>query len=377
MKLTIPGWKKNKDPEVERLKKAIKLNEKDKTNRVERHHKKYDTRSDAEKKRWFAEHIRKAGYEIEPDLANRLIQRASMGIGIASMIVWFIVLFEADKGFFFKLALSFVIGVLSATSVWVALHLGFRVFIDLQKFKRKLMIEDVLPDFLQLASANIRAGMPIDRALWFAVRPRFGVLAKEIEEVAKKTLSGGDLQESLVEFANRYDSKLVLRSMNLLNEGIKAGGNVGDLLNKVAINIQELKMMKKEMAANVMTYVIFITFAAIVAGPVLFGLSQQLLTIVQDIAANVAQSTGDMPATRGMGISMNISSDNIKLSDFKIFVYLSLFISSLFSAMIVSTIQKGNPKEGLQYIPIFIIVSFLIYLSASTVLGMLLGGFVV
>ena len=42
----------------------------------------------------------------------------------------------------------------------------------------------VLADFLGLTSSNISAGMPIDRALWFAVRPKFGILAREIEEVA-------------------------------------------------------------------------------------------------------------------------------------------------------------------------------------------------
>jgi len=38
------------------------------------------------------------------------------------------------------------------------------------------------------------------RALWYAVRPRFGVLAREIEIVAKQTMSGEELDKALIRF---------------------------------------------------------------------------------------------------------------------------------------------------------------------------------
>ncbi len=42
---------------------------------------------------------------------------------------------------------------------------------------------------------------------------------------------------------------------------MESGGEIGELLNKIAINIQETRIRKKEMAASVMTYAIFIGFA--------------------------------------------------------------------------------------------------------------------
>ena len=85
----------------------------------------------------------------------------------------------------------------------------FYIIIDLKIFKRKVDIEDVLADYLQLTASNIRAGMTIDRALWYAVRPRFGVLANEIETVAKETMRGEDLKTALQKFADKYDSILL------------------------------------------------------------------------------------------------------------------------------------------------------------------------
>ncbi|MBI5398070.1 type II secretion system F family protein, partial [Candidatus Woesearchaeota archaeon] len=111
------------------------------------------------------------------------------------------------------------------------LFLGFHLILDLKIMHRQVTIEEVLPDYLQLVSANIRAGVPIDQAMWLAVRPRFGILAKEIEHVAKQTMSGIDLEMALQEFGNKYNSAVLRRSISLLIEGMHAGGEVGDLLN--------------------------------------------------------------------------------------------------------------------------------------------------
>ena len=271
--------------------------------------------------------------------------------------------------------------ILFLTGVWTGIFAGLFVlgwvltyiFLDVKIFKRTAQIEDVLPDYLQLASANISAGMPIDRALWFAVRPRFGILAKEIEEVAKATVSGEDLKESLRAFTAKYDSVVLKRSINLLLEGMESGGQIADLLNKISMNIQETKILKKEMAANVMTYAIFIGFASVVAAPVLFGLSGQLLIVIQKIMGLLATSGSGGGASSGM-FSLSTSGNTISLHDFRIFSVLTLIATSMFSSFIISTIRRGSVKQGLGTLPVFIAVSLVIYYLASWMLSLLFGG---
>ncbi len=202
----------------------------------------------------------------------------------------------------------------------------FLVYLDLKIFHRTNEIEHVFPDFLQLTSANISAGMPIDKALWYAVRPSFGVLAKEIEIVAKTTMAGEELSLALTTFAKKYNSKMIQQSVNLLLEGVDAGGEIADLLSKISLNIEETKILKKEMAASVTTYVIFITFASIIAAPVLFGLSTQLLIVIKGITANMS---GLMTSSSSF-FSFSFSSEGIKTSNFRIFCYLMLTITSIF-----------------------------------------------
>jgi Flp pilus assembly protein TadB len=243
-------------------------------------------------------------------------------------------------------------------------------YLDMRIYQRTKAVEEVFPDFLQLTSANISAGMPVDKALWYAVRPGFGVLAKEIENVAKNTMAGEDLSAALTMFSRKYDSKVIQRSISLLLEGMAAGGEMADLLNKISLNIEEEKILQKEMAASVTTYVIFITFATIVAAPVLFGLANQLLVVIGSITSKLGPTMKNANSFFTIGFSGNA----IKTSDFRIFSYLVLIISAISSACIVSVIKKGRVRDGLKSIPIYIIVSVVLFTLASLIISSLFTG---
>jgi flagellar protein FlaJ len=250
--------------------------------------------------------------------------------------------------------------------MWLLFYLA----LDIAIFKRRQKLEEVLPDFLQLTSSNIRAGMTIDQALWFAIRPRFGVLANEIEEVAKRTFAGEPLDMALQHFVRKFDSKILERSINLLIEGLRAGGEIGALLTKISSNIQETNIMKKEMAANVTTYVIFISFATVLAAPFLFGMAYQLIIVIQEVFSRVNIAPGAVS-----GFPVTISEGVISPGDFMTFAIVSLLITSLFSSMIISTIKKGNVKGGIKYVPIFMVSALTLFLLVVKMFSFFVEGF--
>ena len=87
------------------------------------------------------------------------------------------------------------------------------------------------------------------------------------------------------------------------------------------------RMLKKEMAATNMTYVIFITFVVIVIAPGLFALSYQLLIILGSFISKI----GATQISGGMNLPLTISSISIKQSDFVVFSRYALVIISAFS----------------------------------------------
>ncbi|MBI2657309.1 type II secretion system F family protein [Candidatus Woesearchaeota archaeon] len=326
-----------------------------------------------ERKQRLKDYLERAGVEVNPQKLFKLFFNIAVLINLV-LSAWLVYHFSTAYGISWGtiFASFFVLWILIFLLLIFAMWIMFYIAVDLKIFRRKVDIEEVLPDFLQLTASNINAGMTIDRALWFAVRPRFGVLAKEIEMIAKETMSGVDLKLALERFAARYDSTILKRSVSMINEGVEAGGEIGELLNRIAINIQEQRAMLKEMSANVTTYVIFITFATVVAAPFLFALSGVLIEVVQNLGSALGgSSTGASTA----GIALSFSGTGVTQSDFRIFAVVSLVLTSLFSAMMISTIKRGNIKSGVKYIPIFISISLVLYFVGQGVASKLLGLF--
>ena len=316
-----------------------------------------------ERKRRFGRYIEQSGFGISSHRLSRIIFDFCI---LVNLLISAYIIYYFSNNFGYTLAylavVMAVVWILVFALTLFAIWMIFYLFIDLSVFKRKIEIEQVLPDFLQLASSNIKAGMTIDRALWYAIRPRFGVLAKEIETVAKETMGGEDLRVALQRFTSKYDSVILKRSINLLIEGLNVGGKIGDLLGKIALNIEELNIRKKEMAASVTTYVIFITFATVIAAPLLFSLSGLLITVINNLSAKM----GDLGSSASnFGFAISFSGVSIRYIDFKIFAIVSLIVTSLFSSAIIATIKKGSVKSGFKYVPIFIISSVVIFLIAD------------
>lgn len=231
------------------------------------------------------------------------------------------------------------------------------LYLDVRIYRRTKEVERVFPDFLQFFASNLKAGMSFDRALWKSVRPQFGVIADDIDIVAKKVTTGQDVEEALLEFADKYRSPIIRRSVDLIVEGMRGGGQMVYIIDKIIDNLNEAQNLRDEMKASVTAYVIFITLIVLVVAPGLFALSNQLLHLVQGFAARLGtattQSSIDLPFT-----FTNIAVDP---EEFQQFAYIALGIISFFASMILSLINRGDVRGGLKWIPLFVIISYLVF----------------
>lgn len=339
---------------------------------------KFDKKKVVKKRRFskfLEDFLEKAGIEKRPKEINKGVIMFSAFMTILVMVafvVYALVNFLSSTAYFVFIPLILILGF---GIFYVVSLITLFVYFDFKIYQRTGQIEDVLPDFLQLASANISAGMPIDRALWFAVRPRFGVLAKEMEEIAKATFTGSELDEALIKFTQKYQSRLLKESVNLIIAGLKSGGELGDLLNKISENIQQTKIMRKEISASVMTYVIFIGVASVLAAPLLFALSSQLLNVVTGISGDFDTSAMEDLPSGATPISFNFGAgESVKQSDFRIFSFTLMVITSFFAAAIIGVIQKGDAKAALAKFPMFLVISMIVFYFSNKFLGTLLGG---
>ena len=280
-----------------------------------------------------------AGINIRPDAFLGMV---IVG-GVSASILAFLVLSVLGVSYSWLFAIGF-----GGASVGLT-YAGILLRIE----DRKNKVETVLPEFLQLASANVRAGMPIDRALWFAARPEFGLLSEEIELVTKRTFGGETFVKAIRRLPQRFQSKALERSVNLLIEGTASGGEVADLLEKTGWDIRNMQLLHAEISGMLLMYIIFIVFASTLGAPILYGLSNQLINITNTIWAGILEQNPEGLPSGGM-MFLQPQPPGVGADDFFLFALVSTIMTTTLASFIIATIQSGYTADGVKIAPFMI-----------------------
>ena len=277
--------------------------------------------------------------------------------------------------------IAFVEGVveLPAAVIWIAVFIAilillyFVAFVFLSAYivmrveDRRDKLEAVLPDFLILVSSNIKAGMTLDQAMWYAAKPEFGLLAKDVRSIIKGSFSGESLEDALDMLSSRFDSKVFKRTMLLLKQANTTGGELTDVLERTAEDVRDTMIMRKEIGASLVMYEIFVLFAAIVGTPFLFAVANGLITVFEQIALSMPQgvgSAGFFTSFEGIGLTGPV----ITSTEFLYFTIPIIFVTALISSFIISAIRTGSRTQGLKYFPFVLVLAYAVYWVVSAAL---------
>jgi Flp pilus assembly protein TadB len=239
--------------------------------------------------------------------------------------------------------------------------------IKLKQSARIRKIEGVFPDFLQLMSSNLRAGMTIDRAMLLSSRPEFSPLDQEILRTGKEIATGKGIATALEDMSRRIGSEKIEKTILLIISGIKAGGSLDVLLEQTAVNMRERNFVEKKAGGNVLMYVIFIFVAVAVGAPVLFGLSNILVETLTEILSGLPSI--DAQTTSQMTMPFSLTSVNISVEFINYFCIAFIFVIDVLASLVLGLIMKGEEKEGLKYLLPMILISFAIFFLIKLILS--------
>jgi flagellar protein FlaJ len=269
---------------------------------------------------------------------------------------------------FFLLISALFSVILAAGSLLLVVY----VWLMLRADSRRRHVEEVLPDFLSLSASNVRAGMTIDQAMWYAAKPEFGILSVEVATVAKKTFGGVPFNQSVDYLTDRFSSKSIRRAVALIKQGMASGGQLADILERTAEDARQMHVLQKEIAASLLMYVIFIVFAGALGTPFLFAISGKLVGMLESVFATLPTDASSFAGTMQTPfLSANRSS--ISSSDFFLFTILSCAMTAVFSSLIIGVISKGSKRDGVPYLPFLLVVSLVIFFLVSALLDSFLA----
>ena len=299
-------------------------------------------------------------------LYNNILVELDHYLGLINIIAFFLSLFISAlvRIFFsFNIFLLFLAAfILTLSSIYT--------YLMLKADARARFVEEVLPDALQLMSANLRAGMTVDKALLLAARPEFGQFRDEINEVGKEIATGKDFSEALMDMTKKIRSDKLMKTFQLIVTGMDAGGELADLLEHSASNLRQQKLVGERVRSSVLVYVIFIFSAIGFGAPMLFGLSSFLIQVITDIFSKIEIPTSEI----GRKLPLTFTKVSLTPSFVNSYTISSMIITSIMGSLILGLISKGKEKEGLKFIPILIVLTLVLFFLVRFLIGKLLSG---
>lgn len=312
-------------------------------------------------------YMAKAGFQEVPYVLFGQIFYALLGVFLAIYIPFISPKIQSDSFIlFFTYHFFSVAGILALLAFFAIIFIHF--YTNMRIYHRTKELEHILPDYLMLVSTNLKGGMAFEKALWDAIKPEFGVLANEIGLVSKKVMTGNEVVSALNEFVLKYESPILRRNFQLIIGEFESGGEITNVIDRIIQNLKKTQLLKKEMIASTVTYMLFISALVVAISPVLFALSYQLFFLIQGFMAVVATS-----ASPAQG-ALQIAAPDIKAIDFQIFSVLAIVIIASGSAFITSIIEKGDFSAVIKYAPIYIISALIVYTISLFVLGNIFAG---
>lgn len=317
------------------------------------------------------EFLLKAGITKEPYTVFSLLFHCTT---LLTLVIYALVIYpsltEATSSLVLVFIASFLLWLIVHAGLVAAFMFAVYIFIDMTIYTRTREVEAVLDQYLGLVSESMKGGLALEKALWEANRLEFGTLSQEIKLISKRVATGEDVADALRELTLKYESPMLRRSLNLVVESMSAGGSITELLDRIVANIKETKLLKQEMVATNTNYMIFVSAIVLFVAPLLFALSYQLLIIFGSFSAEL----GGTMSNTAMNLPLSISELSITPEQFMGFARSALLTIALCSSMIVSMVARGDVKGGAKYMPMYGLVSIIVFALLNLVFTSLFSG---
>lgn len=301
----------------------------------------------------YEKNIKNAGINISPEKYHN------------SIVFLSLVLFFASQVLFYFIKVNLLYSIL----VFILLNLFFYFKVSLKASAKIKKMEEIFPDVISLMASNLRAGITIDRSFLLSARPEFAPLDQEILKTGKDIATGKDVAYAMMNMSKRIDSEKISKTIMLIISGLKAGGNISDLLEQTSSNMKEKAFIEKRATSAILMYIIFIFFAVGVGAPVLFALSNVLVDIIINLVAHIPSVE-----TTQMDLPFTFSQIAISSSFVNYFSIIFMILTDLISSMVVGLVNKGEGKAGLKFFIPLVAFSLIIFFVVKLLLTQFLAG---
>ncbi len=235
--------------------------------------------------------------------------------------------------------------------------------------ERRKRVETILPDFLLLIAANLRAGMTPISAFIESSMPEFGPLEDEVEIVASRSMGTESFVTVFGRLCERIDSRILKRVVGLFTTGMVSGGHLARLLETSAMDIRETQELKQELSSSTRMYVIFVLFIVLIGIPLLLSISIQFLVKLSALRSQISTSSFGEFGSSMLSVGGSLDPQFVETMTYAVLIGTTLSVSIL-----IGVINEGKLLYGLRYfLPLVAIALIDFMVCKSIVEGILVS----
>jgi tight adherence protein C len=172
-------------------------------------------------------------YEVTPTaLALRGAGALGIGISVAVLLIFFV----------HNVVLGGIMGLLVALVGWrlpsIALSRAIKA--------RKEMIARDLPEFLDLLSTTVQAGLSLNAAMISSAEGTSGPLRAELDSALSEIRLGRSRQDALAAMSDRANEPSLTMAVSAIVQAEKLGSDLADVLQELAKEARDRRWMRAE-----------------------------------------------------------------------------------------------------------------------------------
>ncbi len=215
-------------------------------------------------------------------------------------------------------------------------------------YRRIYKIDSIFPDFVRDLAASRRAGMTFTNAILFTSKGNYGVLTEEIKRIAQQISWGSSVEDALHTFAKRIKTPSVNRTISLIIEASRSGGNVAEVLDVAANDAREIKQLEAERRVSMASYVVVIYVSMMVFMAIIAMLAGVFIpTITGSDAQGLSQTMGGLGA--------------INQADIIQVFYFATLVQSIGTGFVAGIFEDGHLESSVKHIFILVFISWLMF----------------
>jgi len=235
----------------------------------------------------------------------------------------------------------FILAILCGTGIY-----GIYEAIRIRKIYK---IDAIFPDFVRDLAESRRAGMTFTKAILFASRGNYGILTPEIQKISQQVSWGSSVSDALIAFSKRVNTSSIKRTISLIIEASKSGGNVADVLDVAAKDAREIKLLDAERRTNMYSYVVVIYVGMFVFLAIL------LILCTSFIPAMTGEGTQGMQGVMGGG------GGAVKQEQVTVVFYFAALVQGFGSGIVAGVFEDGHFTSGVKHMFIMVGVSWILF----------------